>query len=146
MIWADSNIHLIKGRLYAFGQVKMCIDWLLSKLKVFVRNSKKYIDWRDEQKPILQEQAKVWHEKYKRFGFQYPLNRVSIKVYHYWDDNMERDLTNKLDSITDLLVDSGIILNDNWQVLRQIHSEGENYHQQILQTITRIDITQAYFD
>jgi hypothetical protein len=58
---------------------------------------------------------------------------------------MERDLTNKLDSITDLMVDAQIIKNDSWQILNQIHSEGENYKDQILQAITRIDITQSFY-
>jgi hypothetical protein len=146
MIWADSNINLMKGKLYGFRAVKDCVDYLLGSLKVFVRNSKKYLDWREAQKPILEEQAKVWFEKYKRFGVRFPLNNVSVKVYHYWADNQERDLTNKLDSLTDLLVDSGIIVNDNWQYLRQIHSESENYHGQILDHITRIDVTQSYYD
>jgi hypothetical protein len=58
---------------------------------------------------------------------------------------MERDLTNKFDSISDLLVSAGIIENDSWQVLGKIHSEGNNYHGEILQTITRVDITQYYY-
>jgi Holliday junction resolvase RusA-like endonuclease len=92
------------------------------------------------------EQSRYWEEKFRKYGFQYPLDNVTIKVYHYWKDDIERDLTNKLDSITDLLVDAGIIKNDSWQILKRIHSEGESYKNQIVQAITRIDVTQSYFD
>jgi hypothetical protein len=146
MIWASSNLNQLKNTLLSFGVVKTCIEWLFSHVKVFIRNSGKYLEWVEEQKPIVQEQAKTWHEKYKRFGLQFPLNDATISVYHYWGDNMERDLTNKLDSITDLMVSAGIIVNDSWQFLKKIHSESENYSGEVNQTITRIDITQAYRD
>jgi hypothetical protein len=139
---------MIKGKLLAFPTVGQAVEWLLGKtgLKVFVRNSKKYLDWVEATKPVLQAQGLTWHEKFSKYGLQFPLNHVSIKVYHYWADDMERDLTNKLDSLTDLLVSAGIIVNDNWQYLRQIHSESENYHGQIHESITRIDVTQSYFE
>lgn len=146
MIWAASNLPVMKDRLLSFGSVKTCVEWLYGHVKVFIRNSGKYLDWVNEQKPVVQEQAKHWHEIYKRFGVEFPMNNVTISVYHYWAENMERDLTNKLDSVTDLLVSAGIIVNDNWQYLRKINSESENYHGQVLETITRIDLTQAYFD
>jgi hypothetical protein len=71
---------------------------------------------------------------------------VSVKVYHYFKDNIERDLTNKADSINDLMVAAGIIKDDNWQIIKQIHSEAEIYKGEIVQAITRVDITQSYFD
>jgi membrane-bound lytic murein transglycosylase B len=69
-----------------------------------------------------------------------------VKIYHYWKDDRERDLTNKFDSVNDLLVAAGIVKNDNWQVIKKIHSEGESYKGQITKAITRIDVTQSYFD
>jgi hypothetical protein len=94
---------------------------------------------------VIKEQSLFWEGKFGKYGLKFPLDNVSIKVYHYWKDGMERDLTNKLDSITDLMVDAQIIKNDSWQILNQIHSEGENYKDQILQAITRIDITQSFY-
>jgi hypothetical protein len=149
LLWAGSNLHFIKPKLYAQPTVAKCVDFLSGEngLKVFLQNSKKYTEWLDEKKPLIQEQAKFWEKKFKDYGLELPLTNASVKVYHYWkDDIMERDLTNKLDTIADLMVVAGIIKNDNWQILRRIHSDGESYKDQIVEAITRIDITQSYFD
>lgn len=146
MIWAASNLPALKSRLFSFKTVKSCVEWLYSHVKVFIRNSGTYLEWVEAQKPVVQDQAKLWHERYKRFGVEFPLNNVSISVYHYWSDETERDLTNKMDSITDLLVAAGVILNDNWQILRKITSESECYKGQVKDTITRIDVTQHFFE
>ena len=145
--WAASNWHFVKNKLYALGSPAACVDFLSGDggLKVFIQNSKKYTDWVAEQTPIMKEQASVWVEKFSKYGLKLPLTDVTMRVYHYWKDGIERDLTNKYDTIADLMVSCGIIENDSWQVLKRIHSEGESYKDQILQAITRIDITQSFF-
>ena len=148
LIWAASNWYFIKKTAALFKSVKKCIDFLDGKegLRVYMQNSVKYTSWVSEQTPVIIEQSLVWNEKFGKYGLKFPLTNATIKVYHYWNDKMERDLTNKLDSITDLLVSGGIIENDSWQVLNRIHSEGEYYGGEILQAITRIDITQAFYE
>lgn len=141
MIWADSNLNMILKKLYSFATVKLCIDWLRSGLKVFIRNSKKYKDWMEEQKIEVLKQAVIEMKRYKKYDLVYPLTDVSVSVYHYWEDNQERDLTNKLDTLNDLFVSCGIIQNDNWQVIGKIESDCECYRGEILQQITTIDIT-----
>lgn len=141
MIWADSNLHKILRKLYAFTIVKECVDWLRANLKSYIRNSEKYHKWIAEARLIINKQALAEFRRYNEHGIQYPLKDVTVKVYHYWRDDMERDLTNKLDSINDLLVDCGVIVNDNWQVLRRIESEGQDYNGEILQALTTIDVT-----
>jgi hypothetical protein len=141
MIWADSNFNLLKKRLYSFKAVKDCIDWLSNNIKIFIRNSKKYTDWVEENKPLLIEQAVKEKERYSRFGIEYPLSNVSVKVYHYWADNMGRDNSNKYDTIIDLFVACGIITDDCWQVVQENGSKADCYHGEILDHITTIDVT-----
>jgi len=148
LIWAASNWYFVKKAALAFKSVKKCIEFLSGEngLKVYIQNSVKYTSWVSEQKPVVIEQSLVWLDKFGKYGLKFPLDKATIRVYHYWNDKMERDLTNKLDSITDLLVDAKIIENDSWQVLGKIHSEGEYYGGEILQAITRIDITQSFYE
>lgn len=148
LIWAASNWYFVKRVAERFKSVKKCIDFLSGEngLKVYIQNSVKYTSWVSEQTPLIIEQSGTWADKFGKYGLVFPLNNATIKVYHYWNDKMERDLTNKLDSITDLFVSAGIIENDSWQVLNRIHSEGEYYGGEILQAITRIDITQAFYE
>jgi hypothetical protein len=144
MIRASSNVGLLKGRAKTKSTVAEAIDWLCGSLKVFIRNSYKYEQWIEATKPTIESQAEVWVEKFKGQGLSLPLDNVSLSLYHYWDDNMERDLDNKLTAIADLLVSAGVIKGDNWQCLRKIHSESECYKDQIVKAITRIDVTQSF--
>jgi hypothetical protein len=144
MLWADTNINLLLKRLYSFQAVKECIDWLRLHLKPFVRNSKKYLDWLETTKPVVLRQAAAERKRYEKFGLWYPLDNVSVKVYHYWKDNLERDNSNKYDTIIDLLVSVGILVNDAWQIVGKNESESECYSGQILDHITTIDITQRF--
>lgn len=144
MIWADTNLNVYLKKLYSFHVVKDCIDWLRKNLRGFVRNSKKYKDWLEWIKPVVQAQADVEAKRYGKFGLIYPLDNVSVKVYHYWADNIERDNSNKYDTIIDLLVSCGILIDDNWQIVRKNESESEAYKGEILDHITTIDITQRF--
>lgn len=145
MIWADSNIFFLKKKLREFKDVQACVDYLEANHKTYMRNSKKYSDWVDAQRPVIANQAASWHAKFEKHGLVFPLQVVSVKVYHYFNDKIERDLTNKMDSINDLLVACGIIQNDSWQHVNRICSEAENYYEEILEPITRIDVTASFF-
>jgi hypothetical protein len=124
--------------------VQEAIEYVKSNLKVYMQNSKKYTEWVNAQRPILKEQAKFWDDKFKEQGLRFPLTNASVKVYHYFNDNHERDLTNKMDSINDLLVALGIIVNDDWKHIGKISSEAEGYKDQIVEPINSIDVTQRF--
>jgi len=141
MIWADSNLQKIKKSLYRFSAIHDLIEWLEKNLKVFVRNSEKYKKWVKEMHPIIIEQAAKELSRYQKYGLSYPLSGCSLKIYHYFRDNVERDLSNKLATIEDLLVDCNILAGDQWQHLNKIESEGENYYKQIIEPLTTVDIT-----
>lgn len=141
MIWPDSNLPFLLKSLYAMPGVKKCVDYLRENLRVFIRNSTKYTNWVEATKPALTQQAAIEMARYEKYGLIYPLSGVTVKVYHYWADDIQRDLTNKLDTINDLLVSCGIIANDNWQVLGKIESGCGLYRGEILKQITTIDVT-----
>lgn len=140
MIWADSNFNTLSIPASA-TTVKGYWQWLKDNLRFFIRNSKKYKDWVEETKPAITAQAQAEIERYKHFGLSYPLANVSVKVYHYWKDNIARDNSNKYDTIIDLFTTSGIIMDDSWQVVRKNESESELYAGEILDHITTVDMT-----
>lgn len=48
-------------------------------------------------------------------------NKIShIDIYFWWPDNRKSDLSNKAESIMDLLVDCKIILDDSWQEVPEL--------------------------
>jgi len=55
-------------------------------------------------------------QKYNYVG-NFPIEKCSyVKVYLYFGTRRESDCTNKAESIHDLLVDAGILLDDTWQI------------------------------
>ena len=43
-----------------------------------------------------------------------------MNIYFYFPDNRIADLTNKAESIMDLLVDNKIIKDDNWRIIPEL--------------------------
>lgn len=71
--------------------------------------SKKYKEWHEE---------KMW--EIKQFVPDEPIalcKRIDIKFW--FPDNRRTDLSNKKESIMDLLVDAGVLVDDCWQVTGQ---------------------------
>ena len=50
---------------------------------------------------------------------------ISIDFYH--GDYVRRDSDNQVSSLMDLLQDAGVLCDDNWQIVRQIHVR--NYYE-----------------
>jgi Holliday junction resolvase RusA-like endonuclease len=78
--------------------------------KLFNIPSKRYKEWHDIVSVQLRE---IIPEK--------PINNVeSVYLAFYAPDKRATDLTNKAESIMDLLVDNKIIEDDNWFIVRKI--------------------------
>ena len=87
-----------------------------SKQIVFADNrpvlvsSKKHKQWhKDAMQQLLLAGVKVAK-----------IERCSVDVTIYFPDNRKADLTNKVESIMDLLVDYGVIEDDRWQVVHTL--------------------------
>jgi Holliday junction resolvase RusA-like endonuclease len=52
------------------------------------------------------------------------LKKIKMKVLFYFGDDKDRDLSNKLETIQDLLTDTGVIYNDSYRVLA-IEADGK---------------------
>jgi len=73
---------------------------------------------------ISDEKYKEWHEQatfqlleHKNAGIE----KAEIQMEFFWPDNRVCDLTNKAESINDLLVDLNIIKDDSWQVIDSVY-------------------------
>lgn len=71
--------------------------------------SKDYADWHEE---------KMW--ELKKHKPKVPLKEVDVFISFTPGDNRTFDLTNKAESIMDLLVDAGILEDDNWSVVGRL--------------------------
>jgi Holliday junction resolvase RusA-like endonuclease len=76
--------------------------------------SKAYQEWHKEQSLRIGK----WE---KADGCEMPFKRVSmVEIIFTMPDKRACDLTNKAESIMDLLVDVGILADDSWQVVPQV--------------------------
>ena len=76
--------------------------------------SKKYTEWHEDASWQLFPQK-------KKMG----IDRCQVKLMFYMPDMIRADLTNKAESIMDLLVDIGVITDDRWQVVRPLLLDAE---------------------
>lgn len=80
------------------------------------------------KKPILlpSENYKAWHKQaWIQVIPQVRRNRLitkcKITILFYAPDKRKADLTNKTESIMDLLVDMGVLKDDNWYIANDVH-------------------------
>lgn len=110
-------------------------------IKPFIRSSNRYKDW---EKPVREDlilQAARYKKTYAKKGLSFPVTRATITIYHYWQDNAERDNSNKAESIHDTLVACGILLSDRHQVLYKHSSEADVYSGELNDHLTIFTIT-----
>jgi hypothetical protein len=85
--------------------------------------------------PIASLQHEKWHKRHLKLfnqvvndmaakGFSLPIARAKIKVLFYFPDSIERDLSNKFETIADIMVDAGILLDDHFKVLKPVFLDG----------------------
>ena len=144
---ARSNFWAIKAslnKMKSFIHPSAVAKIVEERLKLYIQSAPEHQKWLESTKPIVTAQAAEWALKYRDYGLVFPLSNISVKVYHYWADNRKRDLSNKFETLADMLVACGIIEDDSWQVMNQISSEGNGYSGQINEHITTIDLTARF--
>lgn len=76
--------------------------------RTFIVSSDNYQKWQQEHLILLKGYSKIeW--------------TLKINIKFQWWDKRKADLTNKAESIMDLLVDAKIIEDDNYEVIREVN-------------------------
>ena len=94
------------------------------------KNSKQIVGRGTKKFLVCSEAHKAWHaEAYSqvvmhKFG-RPNLENVSIEIKIFFPDRRKADLTNKAESLMDLLVDCDIIKDDNWKVVSCLMLNGD---------------------
>lgn len=83
--------------------------------QLFVRGGKMF--------NIPQKNYREWHEMASwqlKNKVSEPISKCEIEITFYSGDKRKYDLTNKAESVMDLLVDNGIIDDDNYEVVSKL--------------------------
>ncbi len=88
------------------------------------KNSKQWIFRGGRRYLVPSENHNAWHEEnmwlLKKVKSKFETVSI-IKIVFYPKDKIRRDLTNVTESLMDILVDAGIIKDDNWFVVAEIN-------------------------
>lgn len=134
----DHYDRLLKDQKGKFSREDM--KTVLLGIKPFIYHGNQYQQWAEATRKELNRQAALWHEA-KGDRLIFPVNNCSVKIYHYWKDDIIRDNSNKAETIHDILIEAGIIAGDNWQVMTPNESDADLYKDEILESITLICIS-----
>lgn len=92
-------------------------------------------------KPIIQAQSSEWSKRLCDKGLMFPLKKSTLSLRLYFKDAYVTDSANKLQTIQDLLVESGIIVDDDRKSLNPIHCESADYYKELVHNIAFISLT-----
>lgn len=82
--------------------------------------SAQYQKWYAEQLPRFKE----FVDHAARQGISLPISRAKIKVLFYFSDAIDKDLSNKFETIADIMQDVGLIFGDTFKVLKPVVLDG----------------------
>lgn len=89
--------------------------------KIFVIPSKQHALWISEFTPIFEAFTKrIWSVN----KIPLPLQRVKCKILFYFADSRTRDLMAKMETLADIMKDTGIIEDDEFKVIKPITLDG----------------------
>jgi hypothetical protein len=125
------------GRSATWDDVKAAIGMTYSKM----RGNTAYNEFVAKVKPVLQEQAAEWSKRLAGKGLVFPLNQASLSLTLYFKDRYITDTVNKQQTIQDVLIEAGIIANDDYKTLNPIYSEAESYYEEITDNIAFISLS-----
>jgi len=99
---------------------------IILKGRIPSKKNSKYLVYRGGRPYFIPSPAyKLWHEEQswviKKCRPKTPIEKCDVTLIFYAPDRRAADLTNKAESIMDLLVDNGIIKDDNWFVVIKLN-------------------------
>lgn len=152
---------VLQGRLISKKNNQMAIvshvpayNWLKSKQKptladfktalkmckaVFIGN-KSYNDCRAEFLPKLKEQKDIWESRLAPKGLKFPIEKAAMTIRFYFKDRYRTDTVNKQQTVQDLLVEAGIIADDDYKTINPIYAESGCYKDKIIKDIALVRI------
>lgn len=126
-----------QGKQPTWKDVHTAISMVSSKM----RGNKEYHDFVKQNKPFIQEQMKFWSEKLQSKGLVFPIEKATMSIKFYFKNRYVTDTVNKQQSAQDLLVECGVIADDDYKTLNPIHSQSACFYEEIIQDIAFISIT-----
>lgn len=124
------------GESLTFNDAIEAVNLVYSKM----RGNEAYAAFVKEQKPKIQEQMQVWSARLYEKGLIFPIRKASMNLRLYFKGRYITDTVNKQQTIQDLLVECGVVANDDYKTLNPITSASACYYEEIVQNIAFVTL------
>lgn len=106
-----------------------------------MRGNAEYIAFLNKTKPIIQEQMLVWSNRLRDKGLIFPLSKAALSLRFYFNNRYVTDTVNKQQTVQDLLVESGVVVDDDYDTLNPIYSASACYVDELVHSIAFISLS-----
>jgi hypothetical protein len=100
-----------------------------------------YKKFEERNKPKMLEQMMSYRKTFADKGLIFPITRASMVVKFFFKDLYEQDLSNKAETIQDLLVACNVLADDNYKILNPVTYMGKSFKDEVTENIALIAIT-----
>lgn len=132
--WANDSEKL---RPPTWADVHKAIGMVHGKM----RGNAAYKEFIEKIKPAVHAQSAYWFERLSNKGLIFPLPKATLSLRLYFKDRYVTDTVNKQQTIQDILIDCGIIKNDDYKSLNPIHSASACYYEELIHDIAFISLS-----
>lgn len=143
--WAMGQIRqffkLRGNKPISVKEVMKFVVGLIRNIKPWIYKPQEIVDWELAAIEKLHFQSTYWKAVFHKQGLSYPITRCSISIRHYWKDSYQRDNSNREQTIHDILVQGGIVLDDNSKCLFKNTSEAKEFPDEVTDHLTIIHLT-----
>jgi hypothetical protein len=119
-------------------------DHIKTLVAAYIVPSARHQQWHRKAKEVITTQMAKQLPLLQARGLIFPLTNCSMTIYHQWKDRTVRDLSNRLESLQDLFVDSLLIIDDSDRHLGPVKTDSGRYIGEITKHTTIINLTAYY--
>lgn len=133
--WANDSAKLRSQPTWA--DVHKAIGMVHAKM----RGNAAYKEFLQKIKPVIHAQSAEWSNRLSKKGLVFPLPKSTLSLRLYFKDRYVIDTVNKQQTIQDILIDCGVIKNDDYRSLNPIHSASACYYEELIHDIAFISLS-----
>jgi hypothetical protein len=113
----------------------------LSMTKAKMRGNLPYQEFLKKTKPVIMEQMQEWSARLRDKGLIFPIPKAALSLRFYFNNRYITDTVNKQQTVQDLLVECGVIANDDYNSLNPIHSASACYVDELIYNIAFVSLS-----
>lgn len=113
----------------------------VNMVKGKMRGNAQYIEFLKKYSPIIYAQMQEWSKRLSGKGLIFPLSKAGCTIRLYIKDKYRRDTLNAMQTISDLLVDAGVIVDDDDLHFNPVYGASARYYEELVHNIAFISLS-----